>query len=195
MPTIECEQTGTRMVAAMGDEKERFTYSENSSKNSSNNNLHRCIGSGLGISPQELETTGFWTEKEKATSINARELQVIYFGLKLYAKKYQGTTIRVYTDNITALKYTVKEGGTASALLQDLAVKIQDLCNFYQLDVQYQHIPGVENVKANQLGQQTSTPLYEASVPQHVFRKINQIMGLLKIDAFAARHNRRLQQY
>ncbi|KAG1439185.1 hypothetical protein G6F46_014600 [Rhizopus delemar] len=69
---------------------------------------------------------------------------------------------------MTALKYTVKDGGTASALLQDLAVKIQDLCNFYHLDVQYQHIPEVENVKADQLSRQTSMPLYEASVPQHV---------------------------
>ncbi|KAG1449071.1 hypothetical protein G6F56_008758 [Rhizopus delemar] len=169
MPIIESQQTGTGMVVAMDR--------------------------GWGVASQELETTGFWTEKEKATSINTRELQAIYFGLKLHARKCQGTTIRVYTDNIIALKYTIKEGGTASPLLQDLAVKIQDLCNFYQLDVQYQHIPGVENVKADQLSRQISTPLYEASVPQHVFRKINQTMGPLKIDAFAARHNRRLQQY
>ncbi|KAG1205643.1 hypothetical protein G6F35_011504 [Rhizopus arrhizus] len=144
---------------------------------------------GWGVASHELETAGFWTKSEKETSINTRELQAIYFGLKLHAEKYRGSTIRVYTDNMTALKYTVKDGGTASALLQDLAVKIQDLCNSYQLDVQYQHIPGVKNVKADQLSRQTSTPLYEASVPQHVFRRINQTMGPLKIDAFAAHGN------
>ncbi|KAG1035982.1 hypothetical protein G6F43_013135 [Rhizopus delemar] len=118
---------------------------------------------GWGVASQELETAGFWTAREKETSINTRELQAIYFGLQLHARKYRGSTIRVYTDNMTALKYTVKDGGTASALLQDLAVKIQDLCNFYHLDVQYQHIPGVENVKADQLSRQTSMPLYEAN--------------------------------
>jgi hypothetical protein len=107
---------------------------------------------GWGVAPQELETTGSWTESEKVTSMNTRELQAIYFGLYLHAQKYKGSTIKVYTDNMTALKYTVKDGGTASALLQDSAVNIQDLCNQYQLDVQYQHISGVENAKADQLG-------------------------------------------
>ncbi|KAG0847967.1 hypothetical protein G6F17_012059 [Rhizopus arrhizus] len=166
MPLIEGKQTGTRMVVAMD-----------------------ASNMGWGVASHELETAGFWTKSEKETSINTRELQAIYFGLKLHAEKYRGSTIRVYTDNMTALKYTVKDGGTASALLQDLAVKIQDLCNSYQLDVQYQHIPGVKNVKADQLSRQTSTPLYEASVPQHVFRRINQTMGPLKIDAFAAHGN------
>ncbi|KAG2217341.1 hypothetical protein INT45_009098 [Circinella minor] len=96
---------------------------------------------GWGVASQELETAGRWTEKEKETSINMRELTAIYFALKLHAKKYRGSTIKIYTDNMTALKYTVKDGGTASALLQDLAVQIQDLCNQYQLDVQYHHIP------------------------------------------------------
>ncbi|KAG0734175.1 hypothetical protein G6F66_013079 [Rhizopus arrhizus] len=88
MPLIEGKQTGTRMVVAMD-----------------------ASNMGWGVASHELETAGFWTKSEKETSINTRELQAIYFGLKLHAEKYRGSTIRVYTDNMTALKYTVKDGG------------------------------------------------------------------------------------
>ncbi|KAG1137357.1 hypothetical protein G6F37_013542 [Rhizopus arrhizus] len=72
MPIIPCEQNGTGLVVAMD-----------------------ASDLGWGVASKELETTGFWTESEKATSINTRELQAIYFGLKLHAQKYKGPTIKL----------------------------------------------------------------------------------------------------
>ena len=54
-------------------------------------------------------------------------------------------------DNMTAIKYTTKAGGTSSPFLQELAIQIQDITNQYQLQIQYQHIAGVKNIEADKL--------------------------------------------
>ncbi|KAG2236264.1 hypothetical protein INT48_008624 [Thamnidium elegans] len=106
---------------------------------------------GWGITSSLVQTAGFWTNEEKNDSINVRELKTIYYAILIHAKKVNNVDMKIYSDNMTALKYVTKAGGTASFALQDLAVKIQDICNLHHLTVQYQHIPGVQNVKADQL--------------------------------------------
>lgn len=152
---------------------------------------------GWGITSTALKTTGQWTAREREQSINVRELTAILFALKLHAQKFQNSHIRIFTDNMTALKYSARSGGTASPLLQDLAIQIQEICNKYQLNVDYQHVPGVQNVQADALSRQHSTkiPLYETTLPRRVFRQLNKCWGPFKIDAFATRINAQLQQF
>ncbi|KAG1630100.1 hypothetical protein G6F44_011435 [Rhizopus delemar] len=88
---------------------------------------------GWGVKSNVMETSGFWTEEEKETSINVRELQTIYFALKLHARNAKNSTIHIFSDNKTALKYVTKAGGTASYLLQSLALQIQDITNMFNL--------------------------------------------------------------
>ncbi|EPB83199.1 hypothetical protein HMPREF1544_10047 [Mucor circinelloides 1006PhL] len=76
-----------------------------------------------------MKTHGYWTEEEKQWSINVKELMAIYFALKLHAPNFRNKTIKIFTDNTTSIKYTTKAGGTASLLLQEIAIKIQELCN------------------------------------------------------------------
>lgn len=76
---------------------------------------------------------------------------------------------------MTALKFATKPGRPSSPILQDLALKIQDICKQYNLKVEYHHIPGIHNIKANQLSwQRLEDPLHEAMVPRHIFNKINK---------------------
>lgn len=149
-----------------------------------------------GVVSKELATTGYWTQEEKEYSINVRELMAILFALQLHAQRFQNTTIRIFTDNITALKYVTKSGGTSSILLQDLAVRIQNICNKFRLLIQYQHIPGVQNIQADYLSrQQIPNPLYEAMLPRHQFNKLQKMWGPLQIDAFASRANHQLSTF
>lgn len=149
---------------------------------------------GWGVASTELTATGPWTEKEKRNPINVRELTAILFALKLHRPKFANCRLKVFTDNITALKYSSKSGGTSSALLQDIAVQIQDICNRFQLDVEYQHIPGVKNIQAHALSrhQHSKNLLYESTIPTRIFQRINRKWGPLKIDAFANRINHKL---
>jgi hypothetical protein len=100
----------------------------------------------------------------------------------LHVKKYANPTIKIYSDNLTALKYTTKQGGTTSHLLQQLAVDIQGICNEYRAEVIYQHVPGVQNHHADKLSR-TKKPLYEQSIPKKFFQQIHQKWGPLQVDA------------
>ncbi|KAG1247021.1 hypothetical protein G6F68_014386 [Rhizopus microsporus] len=149
---------------------------------------------GWGITSPVLKTHGFWKEEEKNWSINVRELMAIYFALKFHAPKFKNKTIKIFTDNKTSIKYTTKAGGTASPILQDIAVKIQDLCNQFCLKVAYQHVKGILNTEADSLSRK-QPPLYERSLSKNIFRKIQMRWGPLTVDTFANRHNRKLHKY
>ncbi|EIE78420.1 hypothetical protein RO3G_03124 [Rhizopus delemar RA 99-880] len=143
-----------------------------------------------------MEISEQWTNEEKNTSINVRELKTILFALKLHTEKFREKNTQVFTDNITALKYSAKAGGTASPLLQELAIEIQEVIKTYNLTVTYSHVPGILNIKADALSRiKVTNPLYEAAIPKKWFQVINQKMGPLKIDSFAARHNTKLKTF
>lgn len=149
---------------------------------------------GWEISSPMMQTYGFWTEEEERLSINVRELMSIYFALKLYGPNCQNSTIKILIDNKTSIKYTTKAGGTASVHLQDYAVKIQDICNRYKIQVIYQHIPGIYNTTADQLSR-TKKPLYESTIPRKFFNWIQRTWGPLHLDMFATRQNKQLPRY
>ncbi|KAG1050452.1 hypothetical protein G6F43_007274 [Rhizopus delemar] len=159
-----------------------------------NNNEERPTNSIHEMSSPMIKTFGFWNKKEQETSINVRELKAVYFALKMHAKGLENCTIEVFTDNMRALKYTTKFGGTASLQLQELAVMIQDICNKYNLKVVYQNIPGIKNTNADRLSRQ-QLPLYERTIAKKMFQQILQQWGPLQIDAFAAKHSHQLKRY
>ena len=64
-------------------------------------------------------------------------------------------------------------------ILQDLAVQIQEICNTHQLQVQYQHIAGIENIDAGELSRRTTNSLYEAIIPKPTFDRIQRNWGRL----------------
>jgi hypothetical protein len=107
--------------------------------------------SGWGVSSELITASGFWNQEEKNHSINVRELKTILFAIQHHAVKCKNSTIKIYSDNITALKYTTKSGGTTSMILQDLAIQIQEICNQHNIKVMHQHIPGILNTQADML--------------------------------------------
>ncbi|ORE15493.1 hypothetical protein BCV71DRAFT_257326 [Rhizopus microsporus] len=52
----------------------------------------------------------------------------------LHVKRFKNSTIRIFSDNITAIKYVSKPGETASEHLQDMTIQLHELRNKYQLD-------------------------------------------------------------
>ncbi|KAG1246026.1 hypothetical protein G6F68_014809 [Rhizopus microsporus] len=88
----------------------------------------------------------------------------------------------------------MKSGGTSSALLQDLAIQIQDICNTYNIQTIYQHIPGVHNTEADALSRK-KIPFHESAIPKKMFQWIEANWGKRRVDAFAARHNHQLIEY
>jgi hypothetical protein len=110
--------------------------------------------------------------------------------------KFKNCNLKIYSDNRTALKYINKAGGTASESLQNLAIEIQKLCNQYQVQLIYHHIPGIENKDADKLSRRKIS-LYEWTLPRRWFQQLQRQWGhqTFKIDAFAVRHNKKLRTY
>jgi hypothetical protein len=141
-----------------------------------------------------MEVAGFWTSPQKEESINVRELTTIWYALRLHVKSIENTHVQIYTDNMTALKYVTKAGGTASIQLQDLALQIHELISKHNITVSFQHIRGIHNTVADRLSR-TQLPWYEQKLPTKLFKRIEGRWGRRKIDAFAAAHNHQTKIY
>ncbi|CEG76672.1 hypothetical protein RMATCC62417_11533 [Rhizopus microsporus] len=121
---------------------------------------------------------------------------VLEIKLKCFAKdaKFGGSLIKVYSDNIMALKYAKKSGRTAFPYLQELVIAIYELTARHNIQVQYQHVQGVKNVRADFLGRRKKS-LYEWKLPRRLFKMIQAQWGPLKLNAFAIRENTRLPRF
>lgn len=73
---------------------------------------------------------------------------------------------------------------TTSAVLQDLAIQSQELCNQHKSKVVYQHIPGAFNTQAAHLSR-IKILLYGTSITKKTFQAIQQQLEKLKIDTFS----------
>ncbi|KAG1047773.1 hypothetical protein G6F43_009797 [Rhizopus delemar] len=54
--------------------------------------------------------------------------------IQYYAKNCENSNIKIYIDNKSALKCMTRAGSTTSAILQDLAIQVQELCNHRKLE-------------------------------------------------------------
>ena len=79
---------------------------------------------GWGAHLEQQVASGLWDSHQAALSINARELLAIKLGLLRFQSSLRSRTVAVYCDNVTAVAYLRKEGGTRSPLLNSIAQEI-----------------------------------------------------------------------
>ncbi|KAG1169562.1 hypothetical protein G6F36_012061 [Rhizopus arrhizus] len=83
---------------------------------------------GWGVASRHTETAGYWKEEEKDLLINVRELKTIAFVPQHHEREFEGVLIKIFSNNITALKYAKKSREeTASLWLQELALEVQEI--------------------------------------------------------------------
>ncbi|CAO3594558.1 unnamed protein product [Absidia cylindrospora] len=88
-----------------------------------------------------------------------------------------------------------EEWGTASTILQSLALEINSIMTNHQLTISFQHIAGKDNVIADQLSR-IRTPTYEWKLPKHQLHQLCRHWNFKpRIDAFASRINNRLPMF
>lgn len=97
--------------------------------------------SDWGISSELIRTHGFWSEAGKENSIHKEQSK----------RKH----VLLYSNNRTAIKYVMKQGGTVSPILQALALSIRELLTNNQITLTCQHIPGMQNTAADNLSRKT----------------------------------------
>ena len=107
-------------------------------------------GKGWGAYCQGVATEGRWLPDETSYHINCLELLAGSLAIMSFTKNKARAQVQLLMDNISAVTYINKMGGTHSPMLSYLAKNLWDWCLTHNILVSAQYIPGVQNVEANQ---------------------------------------------
>ena len=121
------------------------------------------VGWGAHLGPHV--TSGLWNFDQASLSINARELLAIQHSLLHFQLSLRGHTVAVFCDNVTAVAYLRKEGGTRSPLLNSIAQEILRWSESLAVRLAPQFIPGSNNDLADSLSPSPAASFL--MVPQH----------------------------
>ena len=99
---------------------------------------------GWGAHCNGLSTGGLWSQSEQFLHINCLELLAGSFAIKCFAKDKTNIHIQLFMDNVTALTFINKMGGTKSRVLASLSRDLWQWCLQRQITVSATHIPGTE---------------------------------------------------
>ena len=104
---------------------------------------------GWGARQGKLQTGGRWSPAEIPHHINYLELLAAFLALQCFAKHSNGITVQMKLDNVTAVTYINKLGGTHSQPLCQLALTIWDWCIQRDVFLVAEHLPGKDNITAD----------------------------------------------
>lgn len=149
---------------------------------------------GWGASCQGVNTGGPWTRLEKENHINYLELLAAFLALKVFAQKVEVTEILLRMDNVTAIAYVNKMGGTHSPMMSALAIEIWKWCIARGIRIHAEHLPGKENIQADWQSRHCGDSS-DWRLDEEVFARLNEMVGPFTIDLFASRTNRQLPVY
>lgn len=146
---------------------------------------------GWGAVLKDNTAQGKWTDIESTWHINEKELLAVLFGLKCLANTVEGEVIRVLSDNTTTVRYINKMGGVRSPRCNKIAAWIWDWCEQKKNWVLAAHIPGLENILADDLSRNFSNNV-EWCLNDKIFELICRRFGTPSVDLFASRVNTKL---
>ena len=147
-----------------------------------------------GAHLSRLVISGLWDQSEALLPVNARELLAVQRGLLHFQSFLSGTTVAVFCDNVTAVAYLRKEGGTRSPALNNIAQEILRWAESLQIHLAPRFIPGIRNVLADSLSRPHRLPSSKWSLNMGVFRSLARQWPVI-IDLFATSDNHRCSIY
>ena len=106
---------------------------------------------GWGAVCKGTKTGGRWSISESTYHINYLELKALYLAIQAFIKEEAQTPrhLRLLIDNMTAVAYINKKGGTRSPQLATLAMEIWTYCLSRQIWITAKHLPGLMNSEAD----------------------------------------------
>ena len=149
---------------------------------------------GWGAYCQGMSTGGRWLPEETSYHINCLELLAGSLAIRSFAKNKAKAQVLLLMDNISAVTYINKMGGTHSPMLSYLAKNLWDWCLTHNISVTARYIPGIQNVEADR---ESRVFLDSSDWKLHpgVFNRLHQKWGPLNIDLFASRLSYQLDQF
>ena len=143
---------------------------------------------GWGAHLSRLVISGLWDQSDALLPVNARELMAVQRGLLHFQSFLSGATVVVFCDNVTAVAYLRKEGGTRSPALNKIAQEILRWAEPLQIGLAPQFIPRICNVLADSLSCPHQLHSSEWSLNMEVFRSLEHQWPVMS-DLFATSDN------
>ncbi|KAE8576050.1 hypothetical protein XENTR_v10004031 [Xenopus tropicalis] len=150
--------------------------------------------SGWGAVLEGQLAQGSWSRTESLLPINILELRAIRLALIHWQTLLHGQSIRIQTDNATAVAYISHQGGTRSHQAFTEASRILRWAELHHTLLSAIYIPGVENWEADYLSRQTMDP-GEWSLKTIVFLALTLRWGTPEVDVMASRTNHKVPRY
>ena len=148
---------------------------------------------GWGAVRDSQRTGGMWSDKESSKHINELELLAVHFGLKALCNDVFDKSIKVMTDNSTAVACINNKGSTKQNC-NDIARNIWLWCLSKNIFIIAAHIPGRENNIADEESRKDRS-FSEGSLNDCIFQEIEDMVGPFHIDMFASRVNAKKKTY
>lgn len=150
--------------------------------------------SGWGIASKKGKSHGWWSQREKTKHINILELKAAFYGLKCFAPDCYSCDILLKIDNTTAIAYINKMGSIQFPELSDLSREIWEWCQERDIWIFASYIESAKNSIADGESRVLSIET-EWSLSNFAFQKIIQTFGILDIDLFATKLNKKCQKF
>ena len=141
---------------------------------------------GWGAVMEEVKTQGAWSEEESQQHINVLELRAAKFAVMAFTKHRSHSHVHLRMDNVTAVAYVNKKGGTRSSLVLQETKEIWQYCLAKKITLTAEHLPGRLNMEADFQSRYLQDNSCWKLDPQ-LFKMLNQQWGQLHIDLFADR--------
>ena len=109
----------------------------------------RCIQKRLGAVCRGIRTGGQWSKKEQDLHINQLELLAIKFAILTFAEMWKMSAVHIQVDNMTALSYLLKMGGTKNPELMQISKEIWEFLLGQGITITAEYLPGNINYKAD----------------------------------------------
>ena len=96
---------------------------------------------GWGAFCQGQKTRGPWSVQERRHHINILELKAINLVRTFTIKEPKGISVHMKVDNLTALSYLTKMGGTKSPIMTQISKEIWEYILDRQITITAEYIP------------------------------------------------------
>lgn len=147
---------------------------------------------GWGAILNAHETGSRWNGHDTINHINYLEFLAIYYALKSFKNKLLTVnSVKILTDNTTAVSYINNMGGIKSEKCNKLARTIWHWCIGNQIWLTATHIPGKFNTKADHKSRNFNDQL-EWQLNKAIFEQLCSLWPKPEIDLFASHLNTQL---
>ncbi|XP_044140287.1 uncharacterized protein LOC122930766 [Bufo gargarizans] len=149
---------------------------------------------GWGAHCNGISTGGRWSVDETRLHINALELLAGSFAIRSFTSGMAHACIRLRMDNVSAVRYINRLGGTRSATLARLAKDFWSFCLSREVMVQAEYLPGLHNGRAD-WGSRYLKDSSDWMLAPETFSVLSGYWGPFGIDLFASRLNTQLPRF